>query len=155
MVNCEVEVADIVAYAKQIADGRHDTITPGQPYTFSEACVDGDAVWQGDFGIVLVDDEDPPRGYVERQAMFNLVPGNENTIGSKHCLASLEGVKMYVPSEWNELSLNGPFLKLTNGATITHPVHGDVTIPACFKSVQIVYQREWDSEQAAERRARD
>jgi hypothetical protein len=50
---------------------------------------------------------------------------------------------------------DGPYLELKNGATITHPVHGDVTIPECFNYIQVVYQREWDQPKLRERRARD
>jgi len=149
-----ITINDVVEYARKISSGEHETVSPGQPYTFSEASVEGDMVWQGDLGIGLVKNE-IPKHYQKSDAIHNLVPGNDNTIGSKHCLTSLQGVTMWFPKNWNEESLEGPFLQLSNGATISHPVHGDVNIPACFDAVQIVYQREWDLEQARERRARD
>lgn len=155
VLEAKTAVQEVVAYAQKIAKGEHESVRPGDPYTFSEASVPGDMVWQGDLGIGLVS-ESPPDGYVKKDRPLKcLVPGKDETIGSKHCLESLEGVEMWLPKEWDEASLNGPYLRLTNGAKITHPVHGDVTIPACFNSVQIVYQREWDQEQARERRARD
>jgi hypothetical protein len=149
-------VKNAIEYAKKIHDGSHETLRPGMPFTFSEASVDGDMVWQGDLGIGIVSGR-PPSGYkkVEKIKSLYLVPTKDQTIGSKHCLASAEGVEMWVPNVWDETVLQGPYLKLKNGATITHPVHGDVIVPSCFKTIQIVYQREWDEEQARERRAKD
>ncbi len=74
--------------------------------------------------------------------------------GSKHCLDSLAGVKIYRPSDWSEESLAGPCLVLSAERVIMHPVHGAVTIPAGL-IVGCRYQREWDREVARERRARD
>jgi hypothetical protein len=134
---------------------------------FSEASTDGDMIWQGDLGIGITSGG-VPEGYVKVDKITNLclVPGQDQTIGSKHCLESAAGVEMWVPTTpsagfrkdeevWNEESLDGPYLRISNGIKITHPVHGDVSVPSCFKEVQIVYQREWDAEQARERRAAD
>lgn len=152
-----VTIEKITNYANKIKNGEHESIRPGQAYEFSEACTEGDMVWQGDLGIGITSSK-PPKGYVKsKQVHLNLIPNSNanSTVGSRHCLASAEGVTMWLPKEWNEESLDGPFLQLKNGAKITHPIHGDVTVPACFKNVQIVYQREWDQEQARERRAKD
>ena len=88
------------------------------------------------------------------EADKQLVPGN--TQGAKHCLASLSGVKLYRPTAWgpNYDGLHGPALELSKPATITHPTHGDVTIPA-GSTVLCHYQREWDQEQKRERRNAD
>jgi hypothetical protein len=160
-------IEDVVAHANSIADGSHDTVRPGMDMAFSEASTDGDMIWQGDLGIGITSGG-VPEGYVKVDKITNLclVPGQDQTIGSKHCLESAAGVEMWVPTTpsagfrkdeevWNEESLDGPYLRISNGIKITHPVHGDVSVPSCFKEVQIVYQREWDAEQARERRAAD
>lgn len=151
-----ITINDIVTFAEKISDGSHDTIKPGMPISFSEASIEGDMIWQGDLGIGLTDGG-PPEGYIKIEKIDNLclVPNQDQSIGSKHCLSSSRGVTMWVPEVWDETVLDGPYLQLTEGATITHPVHGDVSIPSCFKEVQIIYQREWDQELARERRAAD
>jgi hypothetical protein len=147
-------IENALEYVKSISDGNHDTVRPGMPLTFSEACVSGDTIWQGDLGICIVDDG-PPSDYIHLENVHQcLVPGG-TTIGARHCLDRCDCVEMWIPERWDETSLNGPYLHLTNGITITHPVHGNVTIPACFTKIQIMYQREWDAELARERRARD
>jgi len=148
-----ITVKEVVDHAKTIANGEHDVVKPGMPMSFSEANDVGEAIWQGDLGIGLTSGG-PPKGYKKVKPSKFLVP-NAESIGSMHCLESLEGVEMWVPQVWDETSLEGPYLKLANGAKVTHPKHGDVTIPSCFSEVQTFYQREWDAEQARERRAAD
>jgi hypothetical protein len=154
-------IEDVVAHAESIADGSHDTVRPGMDMSFSEASAEGDMIWQGDLGIGITSGG-VPEGYVKVDKMdvlyltnLCLVPGQDETIGSKHCLESDKGVEVWIPSVWNEESLEGPYLRISNGIKITHPVHGDVSVPDCFEEVQIVYQREWDAELARERRAAD
>lgn len=151
-----ITIKDVVAHAKSIADGSHDTIRPGMDMSFSEASTDGDMIWQGDLGIGITSGG-VPDGYIKVDNITNLclVPDQDQTIGSKHCLESANGVEMWIPNVWNETSLEGPYLKTSNGIKITHPVHGNVSVPSCFKEIQIVYQREYDSELARERRAKD
>lgn len=144
-------INEIVEHVNKIANGKHDTLRPGMPLRFSEACVENDRIWQGDLAITIVNKK--PNGYkLCKNPKLQVVPGAN--LGAKHCLDSLDGVNMYVPETWNEESLDGPYLRLTQERTITHPVHGDVTIPAGF-SVVCTYQREYDKEQERERRARD
>jgi hypothetical protein len=113
-------------------------------------------IWQGDLGIGITSGG-IPAGYMRIDMPKNLclVPGSDKTIGSRHCLASANGVEIYVPEVWDETVLEGPYLRLTNGCEVTHPKHGNVTVPSCFNEVQIIYQREMDEEMKRERRARD
>ncbi len=149
----------------------NDAVKPGQPVSFTEASTPGDSYWQGD---LLVTDRNDLKmtngtfpGFVkatpkkdESEAAFQarlskLVLGE--TQGARHTLRSTEGVTVFHPEKWNEESLVGPILVLDkngNGATIDHPVHGSVTIPAGF-TIGLRYQREWDKYQAQQRRARD
>lgn len=151
-----IEIKEIVDYASKIADGS-ESVKPGTAVRFTEASTVNDRIWQGDLAITI-------KSVVPKS--YRLISSNEfiklnnnqmvhgSNQGSKHCIDSFDGVEMYIPNEWNEESLQGPFLILTKERTITHPKHGDVTIPANF-CVQITYQREYDEEQKRERRARD
>lgn len=131
-----------------------DTVSPGQPSSFTAACVPGDAIDQGDLRLVVVNEV--PLGWEEvthpKGGDRQLVPGN--TKGSRHCLDSLDGVNLFLPKEWNEESLNGPCFVVTKERVVLHPVHGAVTIPAGF-TILCRYQREYDKELKKERRARD
>jgi len=141
-------------HVETIKTGNHETVKPGMPCRITEAWVKGDAVAQGDLNIVVADKV--PAGYVRvdkpKAIDKQLVPGN--TQGSKHCLDSLVGVKLYRPENWGPESLDGPCLVLSKERTILHPTHGHVSIPAGF-IVACSYQRELDNELKKERRARD
>lgn len=150
-----IGIKEVVAHAEAIANGQHETVKPGMPQAFSEASVEGDVIWQGDLGIAIVDDA-IPEDYVKVKIKdLCLVPSSDNSIGSRHCLGSKEGVEMWTPEQWDSESMFGPYLRLSNGADVTHPVHGDVHIPSSFKCIQILYQREYDEELKRERRAKD
>lgn len=131
-----------------------ESVQPGQPVRFTEASTAGDAFWQGDLCIGIVDKipEDYIRVTSPQEMDAQLVLGN--TVGARHCLDSLQGVELYRPKEWGGESLRGPAFILHEARTVMHPKHGDVTIPAGF-IVLTGYQREYDAEQRRERRARD
>lgn len=132
-----------------------ETVSPGLPYRISEAAVPGDGVWQGDLGVEIV--ESLPEDYVrvENPTSADHLLVLANTPGVPHCLDSLDGVSLYRPPEWGDIeSLRGPGFVLSKERTITHPTHGDVTIPAGF-TVCTRYQREYDAEQRRVRRVRD
>lgn len=145
------EIEKIQKHAKRIASGKDSKVQPGMPARFTEAATIDDCIWQGDLALVIA--AEIPDGY-EKSAnpSSQLVPGN--TQGAKHCLDSLDGVELWLPKVWNEEVLEGPYMRLSKERTVLHPTHGPVTIPAGF-SVQCHYQKEWDREQAKERRARD
>ena len=149
------EIDKVMKHAKRIASGKDTAVKPGQPARFTEACQAGDGIWQGDLCLV-VGNGSVPRGYVRvdnpTDSDRQLVPGN--TQGAKHCLDSLVGVELYRPKDWSEESLEGPYLRLSQDRTVLHPTHGAVTIPAAM-DIACHYQREWNREQAKERRARD
>jgi hypothetical protein len=65
-------------------------------------------------------------------------------------------VTLFYPPNWPaaDESLAGPAFVLSKQRTVTHPVHGEVTIPAGF-TVLCRFQREWDAEQRRERRNAD
>jgi hypothetical protein len=149
-----MNVIDVIEQeACAIRSGKH-TIQPGQPQTLSSAASVGDGIWQGDLGIEVVGSV--PADYVlDETGNTKLVPGD--TVGSNHRLDSMDGVELYRPKDWYDSSyegLAGPVFKLSNDRVITHPRHGDVTVLAGF-IIACRYQREYDLEQARERRARD
>ena len=147
-------IEQIEQHVTGLAGGNDPKVKPGQPELFTEACVQGDQLRQGDLYLTLVDAV--PAGYVRitkpKAADKQLVPGN--TRGSRHCLDSLNGVVIHRPADWNEASMFGPCLVLTQERTILHPVHGAVTVlPG--QTVRCDYQRVWNAEQKQQRRARD
>jgi len=125
-------------------------VQPGQPTSFTNASTVGDCIAQGDLYLIVVDAI--PAGYQEQKAKTQLVPGQ--TQGAKHCLDSIEGVTMHFPANWTEESMDGPIFVADQDRTVEHPVHGNVTVPA-GTLIQCRYQREWDAEQARERRNAD
>lgn len=150
-----VVIERLVRHAETIRNGEHETVRPGQPFEFTGAAQPGDGVWQGDLGIEVV--ASVPAGYTKVQAVSEehrkLVPGN--TVGASHILDSVEGVEMWHPSGGlREESLAGPVFKAWAKRTVTHPVHGHVTIPEGL-TVRCRYEREFDAEQRRERRAAD
>jgi len=133
-----------------------EQICPGQPYRLSEAVLPQDFVRvdQGDLLMAIV--ASVPPGYTEVQPLEDrdkqLVPGN--TQGARHCLDALEGVRLFRPEDWNEESLKGPCLVLSQERTVLHPTHADVTFPA-GTTVLCGYQREFDAEQQKEKKMCD
>lgn len=150
METCVID--QVVEHAQKISRGEHDKVRPGMPLRISEAAVVGEFVWQGDLKLTVVDRV--PDGFQAAEAFCQLVPGN--TVGARHCLDSVDGVEMYVPSGWGPKyeGLVGPYLVLHAERTIKHPKHGPVTSPAGM-IIQCSYARVWDAEQARERRTRD
>lgn len=141
-------------HAQMIAAGEHERVKPGMAVAFTEACVPGDAIRQGDLYLVLRDAV--PAGYVQlpkpKAADKQLVPGN--TQGARHCLDSLAGVSLFRPEKLAEDSLAGPCFSTTRERKVLHPVHGVVVVPAGLV-VQCIYQREYDRELQRARRAQD
>lgn len=85
---------------------------------FPEAASIGDAVRQGDVYIQLIDEADiaaaGPLFHKLSEPVLQLAPGN--TKGSRHCLASAEGVEMWAPTLTDEAALKYVFAK--NGAKL-------------------------------------
>lgn len=147
-------IEKVLNHARQIANGEHDTIRPGMPFTIPDSWQAGESVAQGDLIIEVTARK--PIGYVliekPTEQDLQLVPGN--TEGAKHCLDSFDGVQFYRHPDWNAESLDGPYFVTTEQRTITHPTHGHVHIPAGRK-IRVSYQREWEAEQRRERRNQD
>lgn len=156
---CDV-IDRIVQTCEQVRAGDHE-LKPGEPVYLTGAESVGDAISQGDFWII-VSDKTPED--VKNDPAFKFSPNQEqlvvgNTEGAKHCLCQGEAgnsvVDVYVPVDWNEESMQGPFLVVKKpGAVVYHPKHGHVHL---YKDTvyECLYQKEWDRVQKAERRSRD
>lgn len=108
---------------------------------FPEAASPGDKWRQGDIYIELLDAV--PTSFSPAKCERQLAPGTSK--GSRHILD--REVEMFVAPHAD--ALTGPVFK-TAGATVTHPEHGDVELPAGI--YRITYQRAYADEL---RRVRD
>lgn len=113
------------------------------PQRFPDAASPGETWRQGDVYITLL--EAVPAGAVESEASAQVAIGD--TTGSRHCLDSLECVRMFRPP--NAGQLDGPIIQIDRERTITHPEHGDVILPAGI--YRIHYQRDLDAEEREQR----
>lgn len=98
----------------------------------------GDLWAQGDVGLLML--AGVPRWAKGIPTPTQLAPGD--TQGSRHCLADTGGVTAY--SVRDATPLDGPVLDAPRGMTVTHPEHGDVTLPPGVYAV--VYQRAFADE---------
>jgi len=81
-------------------------------------------------------------GLKEKTVTTNqLVPGQ--TMGSRHCLDSLQGIKFYTSSRSS--ALMGDTLEATRAFQVNHPEHGDIKFSAgCYR---IGYQKDHAAEE--------
>ena len=42
-------IEEMQRFVQKIANNEHETVKPGQSVRFTEACTDGDRIWQGGF----------------------------------------------------------------------------------------------------------
>lgn len=133
------------------------TVSPGLPFTLSAAHSIGDIVSQGDVDIEIVDRV--PEGYVKidkpTDADRQLVP--ESGQGSHHRLRTLDGVKLYRPTNWggDGAGLRGPCVMFSKANAIVHEPghdhpHGTVNIAEPM-TILCTYQPNLDAEQRAQR----
>jgi hypothetical protein len=142
------------AFMANVKAGRDPDVKPGSTERFTEGCVPGDGIRQGDIYITL-QAALPKKGYKEVTEKtieaLQLVPGN--TKGAKHVLDSWDGVKLYRPTDWSGDQFKGPYILTTENREIRHEEHGTVCLlPGTYS---IHYQREKDAMDAAERRRLD
>lgn len=104
----------------------------------------GDSWRQGDLYITRV--ESVPKGAKKMAAArLQLAPGD--TQGSRHILDSDAGLTMFDAP--NATALDGPIFQTTERRTVTHPEHGDVSLPpGCYA---VTYQRAFADELRAQR----
>ena len=149
-----MSITKILRHATRLKNG-NGRVKPGQPYSIPKSWTEGEACAQGDLNIIVWY-ELPNSGYPQKDFGTQLVPGESQ--GSRHCLDSVDGVTRWYPDAWKPTEdydlQNGPYLLGDRDFTITHPTHGDVTVPAGML-VECWYQREYDSEQKRERRNAD
>lgn len=132
-------------------------VRPGMPVDFTNASI-GDCVPQGDLYILrLPDNTKIPADYVRNDERTKLVPGDD--AGSHHYIQKTKGMELYWPPEYNKdlESTRGPIVRLKGAGTdVVHmgpSKHGTVNLgEGCY---EIGFQRLYDAELRAERRARD
>lgn len=116
-----------------------ERIDRSKPQRFPEAGSPGDTFRQGDLYLTLL--EKVPEGAVPvRLPAGQLAPGT--TQGSRHCLDSLRGVRVYELA--SPTPLDGPILDLAEERTVEHPEHGHVQLPPGVYGV--TYQRQFAEE---------
>lgn len=121
-----------------------EIIKNDMPIRFSEAASPGDGHRQGDVCVWLLDAL-PVGCKIQKHVELQIAPGN--TQGSRHCLDSVDGVKLYLREQPD--FFQGPILRMIVERTITHPEHGDVILPPGL--YEITYQRTLDREMRARR----
>ena len=126
-------------HADRIRNDQHQTVATMSP---------GDAWAQGD--VLLVCLKNPPKNLEQvKNPALQLAPGE--TQGSRHCLESLAGVKVWRRRN-DRNPLDGPILEAPAGVRVNHPEHGDVSLPPGW--YEVLYQRAL-SDEAELRRAID
>lgn len=136
-------------------------VQPGQPLAFTPAAQAGDCIHQGDLTFVVLDSI--PEGFsLSERPKSKLAKGN--TRGANHILRSVElaengsipwgqtGVDVFYLS--TETMLDGPVLCTKTETEVTHPDHGNVTIPPGM-IVQVRYQQNLDEVTREARRSQD
>ena len=99
----------------------------------------GDSVRQGDVYLTRI--SRLPRGAVEvKQPDRQLAPGT--TQGSRHCLRSLDGVRVYHFAQPGPL--DGPVIEAESDWAVEHPEHGDYVLPP--GTYAVTYQRAFADE---------
>lgn len=84
----------------------------------------GDEIRQGDIYITMI--AGVPKGAKPvKQPQTQLAPGT--TQGSRHCLRSLDGVRLFEVG--NAGVLDGPIIEAKEGCAIDHPEHGNRVLP--------------------------
>lgn len=133
------DAAQVVEKVRTSADSLKNTDirTPG-------SMSPGDFGRQGDLYFTALD-RVPKGAKLDEKPSLQLAPGE--TQGSRHCLDSLEGVKVYrVPSA---NAIQGPVLDLTEARTVEHPEHAHVRLePGVYA---VTHQRSYAEELRAVR----
>lgn len=129
-MTAERSLEQIASHAEAIKNDEHQQAGEMSP---------GDVWAQGDVGIVRL--ESLPEGCTPiKEPSLQLAPGT--TQGSRHCLASLDGVRLFQLS--NPGPLEGPVIDAPQGMRVNHPEHGDVSFgPGVYG---VVYQRQYAEE---------
>jgi hypothetical protein len=152
-----MDTANMTAMTADVAvdriRARADTIKSDAMHTYINAGDDqigvvmeeGEAHRQGDLYIRKIGKV--PAGAVRMETpRLQLAPGQ--TQGSRHVLDSAAGVEMFEPGS-DATALDGPVLVLKERRIVTHPEHGDVSLPAGTYCID--YQRAFADELRAQR----
>lgn len=128
---------------------RSEAIVSDRPQRFPEGSPAGSSARQGDVYITLLDVV-PAGCKIDGAPSQQLAPGN--TQGSRHCLKNMRRGTVNVYRLPNPTVYDGPILELLKPNVVTHPEHGDWSLPAGVYAIS--YQRTEDSE-GRQRRVQD
>lgn len=101
----------------------------------------GDAWAQGDVAIIALDAV-PADAMLDESPSAQLAPGN--TQGSRHLLDSLDGLRLFARTGGEATPLAGPVIEAERRFSVTHPEHGNVSLPPGV--YQVRYQRAFAEE---------
>jgi hypothetical protein len=118
---------------------RHaENIRNDEPHAVETASA-GDMWAQGDIGLVCL--ASVPKGAtLVANPSAKLAPGT--TQGSRHILSDMTSVRLHRLKD--ATPLDGPVIDAPRGCTVTHPEHGDVSLPPGVYGV--IYQRAFADE---------
>jgi hypothetical protein len=150
MIDARTACAEVRSAAEVIRSDAHEVIGTMSP---------GDVVRQGDLYLTCLDRE-PPGGMPV--GTRQLAPGT--TRGARHVVEgdcdllrvpdqkAIAALRRVIPGA-GEHQFVGPVIRARGPVTITHPEHGDRTLPgeACYL---VTYQRSWSAEGDARERMR-
>jgi hypothetical protein len=141
-IDARTALAEVLRTAEKICSNAHETIWTMSP---------GDMVRQGDLYITCLGTEPPggiPAGTRQlapglSRGARHVVDGDCDVLRVPHKVA-VEALCRVVPGAYTQ-QLIGPVIRARGPVTITHPEHGDRTLPgdACYL---VTHQRIWTSE---------
>ena len=149
-IDARTAYTEVLRAAEEIRSDAHEAIATMSP---------GDVVRQGDLYITCLDGE-PPGGVPA--GTRQLAPGTSR--GARHIVEgdcdvfrvsdeeAVAALRRVVPGA-DGFQFVGPVIRARGPVTITHPEHGDRTLPgeACYL---VTYQRSWSAEERARERMR-
>lgn len=134
--------SEVLSFVEKIKNDEHATVSTMSP---------GDVIRQGDLYIIAL--ESPIPG--GKPSSHQLAPGT--TQGSRHVVEgdcdvlsvdekkALDSIQKLVPATKGKTLFIGPMIEARGPVRITHPEHGDRTIPG-DASYLVTYQRTWANE---------
>jgi hypothetical protein len=149
-IDARTAYAEVARAAEAIRSDAHEAIATLSP---------GDVVRQGDLYITCLEGE-PPGG--RPAGTRQLAPGT--TRGARHVVegdcdvlevpdaAAITALRRVIPRA-DAGQFVGPLIRARGPVTITHPEHGDRTLPgdACYL---VTYQRSWNAEERSREQMR-
>ena len=115
----------ITTAIQKLEASSEESIDNGQPHAMPGAFAPGDIYWQGDVGLLML--EELPQNAVQDEARwsadYQLADGNSR--GSRHCIPlRFESSTAVYSAETGDV-LDGPVIKAEKPFDLVHPEHAD------------------------------